>query len=186
MKIGYSRISDSSQNITSQVDLLKNYGCDVIHEEVVSGIKEVKKLNTIIEEMKENDVLVVARVDRLGRSTRQIIQLVEELNKKGSDLVILDLNVDTRSPGGKMVLSIMAAVAEYERTINLEKQRNGIESARKAGKNLGRKANWTKEAMQEAILHYENNTKSINDIERIYKIPRSTFYRELRFYRQKL
>lgn len=183
MIYGYSRISDSSQNIESQVDVLNRYGCDEILEETVSGVKEDKELNNLIAKMTAGDTLVVARVDRLGRSTRQILMLAEELKEKDAELVILDLGIDTRTPGGKMVLTIMASVAEYERSILKQKQQQGIATARKMGKNLGRKAQWSKQGMQEAIVLYENNEKTISDIERIYRIPRSSFYRELKKYR---
>ena len=180
MIIGYARISDSSQNLQTQIDALEKFGCDEIVEEVVSGISKEKELNDVIARMQSGDVLVVARVDRLGRNTQQILALVEELNDRGADLVILDLNIDTRSVGGKMVLSIMAAVSEYERSLNRIKQRNGIESAKRAGKHLGRKASYSKELLDEVVEKFKRNEISYVEAKEKYGIPKTSLYRAIK------
>lgn len=180
MIYGYCRISDSSQNIQSQIDELEKFGCDEVIQEIISGVTEDKELNALISRLEGSDVLVVARVDRLGRNTRQIVTLVEELEKKDANLVILDLNIDTRSPGGRMVLEIMASVASFERKLLLEKQRKGIASAKRAGKHLGRRASYSKEALAEAVQRYRNGGVTYADIERLYKIPKSSLYLALK------
>ena len=175
MKIGYARISDKSQKDDLQIDMLEKFGCDKIVTEVISGEEKDKKINEVVNEMSAGDVLVVPRTDRLGRNTRQILELAELLKEKLAELVILDLNIDTRTPGGEMVLTIMASVAQYERRILKIKQKQGIDSARKRGVHLGRKANYTKEALFEAIERYENDPgMTYSKIKELYGIPESS------------
>lgn len=179
MIIGYARISDKTQKIDSQIDALKKEGCERIVEETITGISTKKtKLNHLLEELQKGDTLVVARADRLARRTVQILEVSETLNNKGVNLVILDLGVDTRTPAGKMVLTIMASVAEWEREQLKEKQRRGIESARKRGTHLGRPGKYTQAGLEEALRVFESGEKTVDEITEIYNVSRATLYRK--------
>lgn len=180
MIIGYARISDKSQEIGTQIEQLKKEGCDRIVEEVITGIAKDKKLNSLIDELEEGDILVATRVDRLGRSAIQILSLAEKLKEKKVDLKILDLGIDTRTLAGQLVLGVMSQIAEFERLQNKEKQMRGIKLARKKGKRLGRKADWTKAGLEQALQEYIKGEKSVNEISDIYNIPRSTIYYYIR------
>jgi len=180
MIVGYARISDKTQKVDSQIDILKKAGCERIVEETITGISTKKtQLNHLLEELQEGDTLIVARADRLARRAIQVLEVCETLNKKEVNLVILDLGVDTRTPSGKMVLSIMASVAEWERDQLREKQRRGIEAARKRGKHLGRKKKHNDESMEAAIAAHQEGTKTVDEICRIYNVSRATLYRRI-------
>lgn len=176
MIVGYARISDKSQQIGTQVEQLEKYGCQKIVQEAITGIAEDKKLNQLVEEMEEGSTLVATRVDRLGRSALQVLQLAQRLKERKIHLVVIDLGVDTRTFAGELVLNMMASISEWERKNNKEKQMRGIALAKKRGKHLGRKAKWTKAGLEDAFNEYLKGEKSINQICDIYAIPRSTLY----------
>lgn len=119
-------------------------------------------------------------MDRLGRNTVQLLQLVEELAKKDVHLVVMDLNIDTRSHTGKFFLTVMAGFSELERNIIKEKQRAGVELAKKAGKYKGRPTKFTDRnpKLLHAVQLYENG-KTVKDITTITGIGRTTLYRKL-------
>ncbi len=179
MIYGYARVSSSDQNLDSQLVLLERFGCDEIVTEKITGIAEEKKLNQLIDSLQAGDTLVAVQMGRLGRNTIQLLELVEELEKKDIHLVILDLNIDTRSATGKFFLTVMAAFSELERTNLKEKQRRGIDVAKSQGKHLGRPRNWTKSAMEEAIRMYKNH-RIISEIEDITQVSKASLYRELK------
>ncbi|HGP3677531.1 TPA: recombinase family protein [Bacillus pacificus] len=179
MIYGYARISSSDQQLDSQLFLLEKYGCDKIIQETITGVAEEKELNRLIDSLKEGDTLVAVRMDRLGRNTIQLLELVEELEKKDIHLVILDLNIDTRSATGKFFLTIMAAFSELERTNLKEKQRRGIAVAKSKGRHLGRPRNWSKAALEEAVKMYQNH-RIIAEIEDVTQVSKSALYRELK------
>lgn len=179
MIYGYARVSSSDQNLDSQLVLLERFGCDEIVTEKITGIAEEKKLNQLIDSLQAGDTLVAVRMDRLGRNTIQLLELVEELEKKDIHLVLLNLNIDTRSPAGKLFLTIMSAFSDLERKTLKEKQRVGIDAAKAKGKHLGRPRNWTKAGMEEAIRMYQNH-RIIAEIEDITKVSKAALYRELK------
>ncbi|WP_084439222.1 recombinase family protein [Sphingobium sp. TCM1] len=179
MIYGYARISSSDQQIISQISQLEKFGCDKIIEETITGIAEEKELNRLIATLQQGDTLVATRMDRMGRNTRQLLELVEELEKKDIHLVILDLNIDTRSNTGKFFLTVMAAFSELERSNLKEKQKRGIDVAKAQGKHLGRPRSWKKSGMEEAIKMYQNH-RIVAEIEDITGVSKASLYRELK------
>ena len=179
MMIGYARISDKSQKIESQIDKLKEHGCEKIVEETITGVSEDKKLYDLMDELNEGDTLVVARADRLGRSTVQILTFVEKLKERNINLVILDFGIDTRTPTGKLMLGLMSNFSEFEREQLKIKQRAGIEAAKRRGKKLGRKASWSKHDLSVALQMYKNGV-TVREIEEETSVPKSTLYYELK------
>ncbi|GEN55502.1 recombinase family protein [Halobacillus faecis] len=181
MIYGYSRVSDKMMNDESQIEKLKEYRCDEIISEKVTGVAEDRKLVDLIEnQISEGDKLVITDVTRFARSSIQAILMADQLHKKGVDLVILNLGIDTTTPAGKMVFNVMTAMAEFEREQTKERQRRGIEHAKKQGKHLGRKASWSKEGLESALEEYQETNKSVKEIVSVYNIPRSSFYVELK------
>lgn len=142
---------------------------------------ENKLLDELITKLKSNDTLVATRMDRLGRSTVQLLQLVEELTKKEIYLVILNLGIDTRTPTGKFFLTVMAAFSELERTMIKEKQRAGIELAKRKGKYKGRTRKYTDKhpGMNHAIELYRERNKTVKEICEITKVSKAALYRAL-------
>jgi DNA invertase Pin-like site-specific DNA recombinase len=138
--IGYARVSTTDQKAETQIERLKAAGCIVIRSEKVSGRsrKGRDELETILAFIKPGDALVVVKLDRLGRSTRDVLNLVHELEEKGASLRVLEPAIDTGGPMGKMVLTVLGMVAEMELGFIKERQRAGIEAAKAKGVYKGR------------------------------------------------
>ena len=142
MIFGYARVSSFDQNLDSQIEQLRNAKVDQIVHEKISGVLEQKgKLDQLLNQLIKGDTLVVTRMDRLGRNTKQLLELTEELEKRGIHLVILNLGIDTRTPSGKFILTVMSAFSELDRTMIKEKQQAGIAVAKRKGIYKGRKQN---------------------------------------------
>ncbi|MGO6970128.1 recombinase family protein [Rhizobium ruizarguesonis] len=143
MIIGYARTSTAEQEagLQAQIRDLSATNCTKIFSEQVSSVAERQQLKFALDFVREGDSLVVTKLDRLARSTTHLLSLVEQLERKGVALRILDFGggeVDTKSPSGKMLLTVFAAMAEFERSIMLVRQREGIAAAKQAGKYKGR------------------------------------------------
>jgi len=179
-KIGYARISDRSQKIDSQIDQLQAYGCDEIIEETITGVSWEKNLHKEIEKMEPGSALIVVRADRIARNTMMLLSVAEKLEELQIDLVVLDLNIDTRTPTGKMLLTIMAAVAQWERDQLKIKQQNGIKSAKARGVTFGPEPSFAKEGLEMAMEMYASGNYTVSHITKVTKVPRSTFYRRLK------
>ena len=138
--IGYARVSSLSQDTAIQVEKLKAAGCSVIRKEKVSGRSrdDREELARIIDFIRAGDTLVVYKLDRLGRSTRDVLNIVHELETKGAFLRVLEPAISTDGPMGKMVLTVLGMVAEMELGFIKERQRAGIEAAKAAGVYKGR------------------------------------------------
>ena len=140
MKIGYARVSTEEQNLGLQRDALGATGCEVVYQdEGVSGITVARDgLAQALGALGEGDVLVVWKLDRLGRSLGFLCELVERLGKQGAGFQSLTDGIDTTTNSGKLVFHIMGALAEFERTLIRERTRAGMKAAKKRGKHVGR------------------------------------------------
>lgn len=181
MIFGYARVSSLDQNLDSQIEALRKENCDKIIHEKVSGISNNKnELNNLLAKLISGDTLIVTRMDRLGRNTKQLLELVELLEKRKIFLNILDLGIDTRKPTGKLILTIMSAFSELDRTMIKEKQQLGISIAKRKGVYKGRKKKFNKDhvGLKHALDLRESTNKTVNEICAITGISRATFYRE--------
>ncbi|MBX4918371.1 recombinase family protein [Rhizobium bangladeshense] len=140
-KIGYARVSTIDQDFEIQQQRLKAEGCVIVRAEKVSGASREGRteLETIIEFLREGDELVVTRLDRLGRDTRDVLNIVHECEQRGAFVTILDPHVSTRGEMGHVILTVLGMVAQMERRFIRERQREGIERARSAGRYTGGK-----------------------------------------------
>lgn len=147
---GYARVSTMSQSNDLQVARLRSAGCDIIRAESVSGAsrKGRTELETIVEFIRPGDTLVVVKLDRLGRSTRDVLNLVHELESKGAALRVLEPEIDTSKPEGRIILTTLSMVAEMELSFIKERQRVGIEAAKAKGVYKGRKRSIDRVAVQ--------------------------------------
>jgi DNA invertase Pin-like site-specific DNA recombinase len=138
--IGYARTStlDQIAGFDSQVADLKSLSCNKVFKEQVSATGKRPELHRAIDYIREGDTLVVTKLDRLARSVRHLGEIVEILDSKGAMLRILNLNLDTGSPTGKLMLNMLGSVAQFEREMMLERQREGIAKAKAEGKYKGR------------------------------------------------
>ena len=134
-KLGYARASSTSQSTDIQVEALKAAGCSTIRKENVSGKSRDGRdeLSIILDFLREGDVLVVHKLDRLGRSTRDVLNLVHKITEKGASLQVLEPAIDTSGPLGKMVLTTLGMVSEMELGFKKDRQRAGIEAAKARG-----------------------------------------------------
>lgn len=140
IKIGYARVSTSEQNIQTQIDLLKAEGCDKIYTDVASGVREDRQgLKEMLSFLREGDIVIVYKLDRIFRSLKNMIELIEVFNqKKVLFKSITEPAFDTTTANGKFLIQIFTAVAEFERNLIKERTKTGIEGARRRKKLLGR------------------------------------------------
>ena len=140
MKLGYARVSTEDQNLDGQRQRLSAAGCEKLFEEKLSGAKRNRpKLEKLIEHLRKGDVLVVTRLDRLARSTSELLRIAERLTEKSAGLQSLDEPwADTTSPSGRMVMTIFAGIAEFERTLIISRTNDGRVAAKARGVTFGR------------------------------------------------
>lgn len=184
MKIGYARVSTKEQNLTLQLDALKKEGCKKVFEEKISGAKADRpELRKMIDQLREGDVIITWKLDRLGRSLRDLVNLVNEIQDKGAGLKSLNDSIDTTTPHGKLTFHLFASLAEFERDIIRERTKAGLEAARARGRKGGRPKGLSKEAQDKAMVAetlYKQGEMSVTEICKHLNIARSTLYKYLR------
>lgn len=141
--IGYARTSTADQiaGLEAQIRDLRKAGCENVNifSEQTSSVASRTELRKLLDFIRKGDVLVVTRLDRLVRSMKDFFRIIDELKKKDVDLQVLDMNIDTSSPTGRLIFAVIGSIAEFERDIMLERQKEGILKAKKDGKYKGRK-----------------------------------------------
>jgi DNA invertase Pin-like site-specific DNA recombinase len=151
MLIGYARVSTQDQNLALQIDALTNAGCKKIFHEKTSGSRaERPEFSKAREALREGDTLVVWKLDRLGRSVKNLVDLVGELHKQGIQFKSLTDAIDTGTPSGRFFFHVMASLAQMERELTVERTRAGLETARKLGRKGGRKRRMTDSKIESA------------------------------------
>ena len=177
MLIGYARISTDDQDLSLQNDVLLKAGCEKIYRDTVSGaVTERVGLSQVFDMLRQGDTLVVWRLDRLGRSLKHLIALVDQLDKLGVGLRSLTENIDTASAGGKLIFHIFGALAEFERHLIRERTNAGLAAARARGRQGGRPVLLDESKKSLAIKLYREKQHSIKEICEIMRISRSTLY----------
>lgn len=177
---GYARVSTSEQNLDRQLDMLRDRGAETIFTEKVSGVKRSRpELNRLLDKLKEGDTVVVESLSRLGRSTKNLIELVELFQTRGVHLVSLKESIDTSTASGKLLFSIFSALAQFERDTLVERTQEGLRAARARGRIGGRpKADARK--LEQAMKLYDSGEYTISEIVELTNIKRSTFYQYLK------
>lgn len=177
---GYARVSTEQQNLDRQLDALKKYGVDMVFNEKMTGTKrERPELNKLIDRITEGDTVVVESLSRLGRSTKDLIELTELFQSKGVHLVSLKEQIDTSTSTGKLLFTLMSAIAQFERDVIADRTREGLKSARARGRIGGRpKAN--PDAVKKAVKLYHTGQYTIQEIEELTGVKKSTLYRNLK------
>lgn len=182
MKVGYARVSTIGQSYEIQEEKLKEAGCEKVLAEKLSGktTDNRKALQDLIEYVREGDTVMVTKLDRLARSVSDAVKIVEALEAKGADFVVLDnASIDTRTPQGKMVFHILAAVGEMERSLINERTAEGREKAMAEGVRFGRKVALNDAKMRDLREEAKTFTGSKADLGKKYGISRATVYRLL-------
>lgn len=178
MLIGYARVSTQEQILDLQLDALKLAGCEKIFTDKISGVKtERKGLLEALEFAREGDTVVVWRLDRLGRSLKDLIERVTELNSRGVGFKSIQENFDTTTGGGKLIFHIFGALAEFERDIIRERTQAGLKAARARGRVGGRPKALNEKQVELLKQMYADKSNSIDDICSTLKISPATLYR---------
>jgi len=186
MKIGYARVSTKEQLLDLQIDALKKAGCkpENIYQEKISGAKSDRpKLNEIIEKLRSGDELIVWKLDRLGRSIRDLIKLLTIIQEKGAGFHSLQDSINTATPTGKLTFHIFAALAEFERDIIRQRTKAGLAAARARGKKGGRPKGLSQKAKHTAMIAerlYKEGELSTTEICEQLSISRMTLYSYLK------
>ena len=177
---GYARVSTEQQNLDRHLDMLQKYGVDFIYNEKMTGTKRNQpELEKLLERLTEGDTVVVESLSRLGRSTKDLIWLMETFNAKGVNLVSLKESIDTTTSTGKLLFTLMSAIAQFERDVIVDRTREGLNSARARGRKGGRPRT-DSEKLRKAIKLYNTQQYSLAEIEDMTGVKRSTLYRGIR------
>lgn len=181
MNIGYARVSTQDQNLDMQIDALTRAGCEKIYEEKASGGKADRpELARMLEHLRSGDILVIWKLDRLGRSLRHLIDLIEKLKIMGVELVSIQDNVNTDTPTGKLTFAVFGALAEFERDIIRERTNAGLVAARARGRVGGRKKALSENQVKILMTMAGDKSLPIGDICRHLKISKATYYNYMR------
>ncbi|MCB0927266.1 MAG: recombinase family protein [Mycobacterium sp.] len=181
MLIGYARVSTAEQDPALQLDALESAGAQRIYTDhgVSGSVASRPELDRCLDALREGDTLVVWRLDRLARSLRNLLDLVETLSKRGVHLRSLTESIDTGSASGRMILSVFGALAEFERELIRERTAAGLEAAKARGAKLGRPALLTDAQLDQARTLVAAGHRT-TEVARTLGVGRSTLYRALR------
>jgi len=177
--VGYARVSTDEQTTALQLDALRAAGCAVIHEDSASGASRSRPgLGRAIEDLIAGDTLVVWRLDRLGRSLRDLLDISEMLRERDVALRSLTDHIDTGTAAGRMLYSVLGAVAQFEREVLRERTVAGLAAAKRRGERLGRPPALSPPQVREAKKMLARG-ESPNHVARILRVGRSTLYRAI-------
>lgn len=178
---GYARVSTGEQDLTQQIETLTRAGCGRVYQEKVSGAKRARpQLDRMLDHLRAGDTVVVTRLDRLARSTRDLLEIGERLRDAGANLKSLaEPWADTTSPAGKMVLTIFAGVAEFERSLILARTSEGRRAARERGVRFGRTPSLSPDQLTHARALVDKDGKSIREVAELFGVHRTTLWRSL-------
>lgn len=190
MKIGYARVSTKDQVLDLQIDALEKDGCELIFKETASGAKTDRpELQKLLTHLRKGDIVVVYKLDRLGRSLKHLLDVVAELNQKEVGIRSINDAIDTTTPQGRLFFNISASFAEFERDLIRERTKSGLEAARARGRKGGRRQGMTKDAEQKAILaetYYKEGKMGVNQIAKEIGVSKMTLYKYLRYRKVKI
>ena len=182
MLIGYARVSTQDQQLHLQLDDLQRTGCERIFQEKVSSGKDRPQLRLLIDSLRTGDTVVVWKLDRLGRSLKELIGLVNDFQERGVGFRSLNDAIDTTTAQGRLVFNLFASLAEFERDLIRERTRAGLTAARARGRQGGRPKGISKETVSKAQAVrtlYESREKTASEIGKLLGISRATVYRYL-------
>ena len=180
MIYGYARVSTADQNLDRQTDALKKYGIDKLFCEKMSGTKKNRpELDLMLQMVQPGDTIVIESLSRLGRSVKNLAELVDNFNKNNIHLISLKETIDTTSPTGKLLFTILSSLAQFERDCLAERTREGLSAARARGR-LGGRPKSDEKALQKAIALYKSKAYSVTEVTDLTGISKSTLYRALK------
>ena len=179
MLIGYARVSKSDdQNTTAQVTALRDAGCETIYQEAASGGRwDRPELHKLLDYLRPGDVVVVWKLDRLSRSLRDLLFIMEKLDAAGAGFRSLTESIDTTSPGGRMLMQMLGSFAEFEREMIRERTRAGLDRARREGRVGGRRPKLSPEQQREAVEAVRSGRRTASQMARVFGVHPATIGR---------
>ena len=186
MIIGYARVSTNEQCLDRQLDALKERGAERIFQEKMTGTKASRpELDKMMLTLREGDTLIVSEFSRLSRSTKDLIDLVEKLNGMGVNLISIKEQLDTTTATGKLMLTMISALCQFERDILAERTAEGLKAARARGRNGGRPKAASESTKKKALALYEANTMTIKEIAEFAHVSTATVNRWIKESKEK-
>ena len=181
MLIGYARVSKlDGQTTSGQINALRSAGCETIYEEAASGGRwDRPELQNLLKYLRPGDVVVVWKLDRLSRSLKDLLFIMEKLDAAGAGFRSLSEAIDTTSPGGRMVMQMLGSFAEFEREMIRERTRAGLDRARQEGRVGGRRPKLTPEQRREAIDAVRSGRRTASQMARVFGVHPATIGRIL-------
>lgn len=178
--IGYARVSTQDQNLERQIDALNAYGIDRLYQEKMTGTRQHRpELDAMLSRLEEGDTVVVESLSRLGRSTKDLLTLIDLFESKKVKLVSLKENIDTSTSTGRLLITVLSALSQFERDVIVERTNEGLAAARARGRKGGRpKVADTK--IRQALKLYDTKQYSLKEIESLTGVKPSTLYRRLK------
>lgn len=180
MKFGYARVSTQEQDLRVQIQALEAASCDEILSEKVSGTAAARpELARLLDKIRPGDVVIVWRLDRLGRSMRHLLELIELFSSNQVEFISLHEQIDTSTATGKMMLHLFAMLAEFERNLISERTKAGLKVARARGRNGGRPRLLTEDKLKAARAMLASDDMTVTEVAKHLNVSRSTLYRAL-------
>lgn len=177
MIIGYARVSTNDQNLDAQTDTLKAAGCDRIYsEKITGGRRDRPELDRILDQLRAGDVVTVTKYDRLARSLRDLLEIIEAIEKQGAGFRSLAEDIDTTTPAGRLVFHVFASVAQFERERISERTLEGLEAARRRGRVGGRPKALSK-AQRDEVRSMLDDGRGVSEIAQLFHVSNSTIRR---------
>ena len=179
MIVGYARVSTADQNLDRQQDALYKYGIDKLYCEKLSGTKKSRpELDRMLKELNNGDTVVIESLSRLGRSVKNLSELMEKFNEQNIRLVSLKETIDTTSSTGRLLFTILSSLAQFERDVIVERTQEGLKAARARGRTGGRPGTDEK-IIQKAVALYLTKQYTVSEISKITGVSKSTLYRSI-------
>ncbi len=177
-KFGYGRVSTLDQNLDAQKDALRNAGATKIFVEKITGTKASRpELDNLRNMLRQGDTVLITRIDRLGRSAKDLLNIVSEFETKGVNLKVIEQNIDTSTSEGKLFFTMVAAFAEFEHSMMVSRTKDGLAAARARGRVGGRKAKLSPSEVLRLLELYNSKDVAVQDLARMFGISRPTVYR---------
>ena len=181
MLIGYARVSTQDQDAAAQIAALKTAGCELVFQDKASGGRwDRPELHRLLGQLRQGDVLVVWKLDRLSRALKDVLALMEKVTQAGAGFRSLTEAIDTTSPGGRMMMQIVGTFAEFERAMLRERTRHGLDAARQQGRIGGRRPKLKTHQQQEIVQLVNSGQKTAADAARLFNVHPATVSRLLR------
>ena len=180
MFIGYARVSTEGQNLSRQLDQLTAAHCERIYQEKVTGTKKERpELEKMLDHLRTGDTIIICELTRLSRSTKDLFQLIDQIEKKGSNIKSLkETWLDTTTPQGKLMFTIFAGISQFERDLISQRTKEGLDSARARGRKGGRPVK-NKSDIEKALKLYNSKDYSLKEIKEMTGVSKTSLYRYL-------